>query len=325
MKNSIVKIACIALAMTFLMVFTIGCACQNNPVVVPPDNTQPGTQDGGADESPDIIETTDDPEPAGPETTPSDTDREDGETLPSSAPITQPPSTATPSDPPETSSTQAPETTPKPTEAPAPTNNPKPTPTNNPKPTPTNNPKPTPTNNPTPIPTPVPTPAPTPVPTPTPDPSVPKPLPNFSITDFERELHRLINEYRVANEACELELVQHTCQLAYVRAQESMECWSHTRPDGTGYYTVFDEYGVTSHGGVGENLAQGYQSAEGVFNGWINSPGHRDTLMTPYLRFVGYALYRTPGGGTYICMLITRNRGTVTTPGNAIIHIPCVK
>ena len=104
-----------------------------------------------------------------------------------------------------------------------------------------------------------------------------------------------------------------------------MEFWSHTRPDGTGYSTVFDEYGVTDQGAVGENLAQGYQSAEGVFNGWINSPGHRDTLMTPYLRFVGYALYRTSGGGTYICMLITRRHGTLTVPGNTIGNTPCAK
>jgi uncharacterized protein YkwD len=31
--------------------------------------------------------------------------------------------------------------------------------------------------------------------------------------------------------------------------------------------------------GWGENIAQGYSSAAGVMNGWMNSPGHRENIL----------------------------------------------
>ncbi len=57
--------------------------------------------------------------------------------------------------------------------------------------------------------------------------------------------------------------------------------------------------GVISHNGfdsrmarsgyshVGENCAEGYQSAESLVNGWLNSSGHRANIMNPEFHFTG--------------------------------------
>jgi len=51
-----------------------------------------------------------------------------------------------------------------------------------------------------------------------------------------------------------------------LRAYELITKWSHIRPG--------DKYSF-----MGENIATGYKSALAVFNGWMNSPGHRAAIM----------------------------------------------
>jgi uncharacterized protein YkwD len=41
-------------------------------------------------------------------------------------------------------------------------------------------------------------------------------------------------------------------------------------------------------GAVGENIGKGYPSLQGVIEGWMNSPGHRKTLLSP--KFVEFGL-----------------------------------
>jgi uncharacterized protein YkwD len=41
---------------------------------------------------------------------------------------------------------------------------------------------------------------------------------------------------------------------------------------------------------IGENLALGYRSSQSVVNGWMNSPGHRENILTSGFDEVGIAL-----------------------------------
>ncbi len=65
---------------------------------------------------------------------------------------------------------------------------------------------------------------------------------------------------------------------AKIRAKEITVHWDHARPDGAKWDTVFVEEGVT-YNCRGENLADGYTTAQSVFEGWMNSPGHRGNIM----------------------------------------------
>ena len=62
-------------------------------------------------------------------------------------------------------------------------------------------------------------------------------------------------------------------QASAVRAVEASQVWSHTRPDGSEYWTV------NSNLVYGENLAKGYSSAQAAFDAWMASPTHKDNIL----------------------------------------------
>ena len=65
-----------------------------------------------------------------------------------------------------------------------------------------------------------------------------------------------------------------------VRASEAAGHVSHRRPDGSHYKTAFDEYGV-SYSHPLEILTYAGTSVQDKFNWWMNSPGHRNIILSP--------------------------------------------
>lgn len=62
------------------------------------------------------------------------------------------------------------------------------------------------------------------------------------------------------------------------------------------------------NGAVGENIAGGQQTLEQAIEGWLNSPGHRATLLSDKFTEFGLAAARVGGGrksryGTYWCFI----------------------
>ena len=62
-------------------------------------------------------------------------------------------------------------------------------------------------------------------------------------------------------------------QASAVRAVEAAQSFSHTRPDGSDWWTV------NSNLMYGENLAKGYASADAAVTAWLNSPTHKANIM----------------------------------------------
>ena len=56
-------------------------------------------------------------------------------------------------------------------------------------------------------------------------------------------------------------------------------------------------------GAVGENVAGGHPSLESAIQGWMNSPGHRSTLLSPKFTEFGLAAARTDKGRLYWAMI----------------------
>lgn len=48
------------------------------------------------------------------------------------------------------------------------------------------------------------------------------------------------------------------------------------------------------HEAVGENLAGGQKTLEGVIAGWLNSPSHRSAMLNPLFTEVGFAVVTRP-------------------------------
>ena len=68
-----------------------------------------------------------------------------------------------------------------------------------------------------------------------------------------------------------------------IRAEELCTRMSHTRPDGSSCFTVLSD----RYTRMGENIAAGYAAADDVMQGWMNSAGHRDNILSPNYAHMG--------------------------------------
>jgi len=95
----------------------------------------------------------------------------------------------------------------------------------------------------------------------------------FAQNALEEQALAKVNEIRIANG---LSAVQHSASLettSDIRADEITSYFSHTRPDGSAWYTVNADLQY------GENLAEGYNSADEVVSAWMASPTHRENIL----------------------------------------------
>lgn len=167
---------------------------------------------------------------------------------------------------------QNPASKPEPTTPPAPTTAPKPNPTTSPAPT--TAPKPT---------------------------ATPKPAPTSTPTDssgsnqgYADEVLRLVNIERSKAGLSSLSTNATLKAAADKRAQETVTSFSHTRPNGSKFSTVLQEYGI-SYRTAGENIAYGQRSPQEVVNGWMNSPGHRANILNGSFNKIGIGVYQSRG------------------------------
>lgn len=78
-------------------------------------------------------------------------------------------------------------------------------------------------------------------------------------------------------------------QVAEVRARECCQSFSHTRPNGTQWYTV------NSKIQGGENLAYGFTTPTDVVDDWMNSYSHRDNILYDDFKTTAIAIYEVDG------------------------------
>lgn len=95
------------------------------------------------------------------------------------------------------------------------------------------------------------------------------------------EVFRLVNDQRAALGLTKLTYRSDLQKAANIRAGEIVNTFSHNRPNGTDFSTVFTQIGVTNYKRLGENIASGYSSPEAVMNGWMNSEGHKANILNP--------------------------------------------
>lgn len=83
---------------------------------------------------------------------------------------------------------------------------------------------------------------------------------------------------------------------ARAKAEDMIEnaYWDHFRPnDNKAGWDFIAEAGYVYHY-AGENLARGFQTAHGITIAWLNSPSHRDNLLSSKYTDVGFATIVDP-------------------------------
>ncbi len=103
----------------------------------------------------------------------------------------------------------------------------------------------------------------------------------------------LMNQQRAANGLSQLTWSDALTSAAQVRSGEIINHFSHTRPNGSAFWTV------DSNVQYGENLAKLYNSADSVYKAWMDSPTHAANIMDNNYKTVGIAVSQADNGDWY--------------------------
>ncbi|SCX18418.1 Uncharacterized conserved protein YkwD, contains CAP (CSP/antigen 5/PR1) domain [Lachnospiraceae bacterium YSD2013] len=130
--------------------------------------------------------------------------------------------------------------------------------------------------------------------------------PIITASEYATLMLTKINEYRAANGVAPLSFNNVCLDVADKRAAECGSLFSHSRPNGEKYYSLYDEggYDIIS---VGENCSRscGYEDddantvIDGIMDGYKNSPGHNENMLNPKWKYVGFGFFRAEDGTIY--------------------------
>lgn len=124
---------------------------------------------------------------------------------------------------------------------------------------------------------------------------------NGPFDGFATEMLRQINEYRAANGVRELKLSSICVEAANVRVQEQVSAFSHTRPNGTRFLTVYDDLGYKGVFDIkGENLQKHSDASYDIdtaslvteaIENFKLSESHNALMLSDSYEYVGFAVY----------------------------------
>lgn len=131
-----------------------------------------------------------------------------------------------------------------------------------------------------------------------PDNTVPKETeakaPQPSNNSYAEQVLQLVNKERQAVGLSALTMDSKLKVAADKRAVETVSKFSHQRPNGSNFDTVFDEYGINFNS-AGENIAYGQPTPKSVVEAWMNSPGHRANILGSSFNKIGVGVHEQNG------------------------------
>ena len=110
---------------------------------------------------------------------------------------------------------------------------------------------------------------------------------------WELEIARLTN---IEREKAGLSILSYNKSLevgAMIRANEIVDNFSHTRPDGSRFFTAF---GNLQYRNIGENLGSGFRTPQAVVDAWMNSDSHRANILKPEYEEISVAIVQGADG-----------------------------
>lgn len=114
------------------------------------------------------------------------------------------------------------------------------------------------------------------------------PVTDESVTNFEKEVVRLVNEIRVKNGLNELKEDWELSRVARYKSQDMKDnkYFSHTSPIYGSPFEMMKNFGLT-YRTAAENIAKGQSTSQAVVNSWMNSSGHRANILNSSFKKIG--------------------------------------
>ena len=114
------------------------------------------------------------------------------------------------------------------------------------------------------------------------------PQTDASVTQYEAEVIRLVNNIRKQNGLSPLTANWELSRVARYKSQDMADrnYFSHTSPTYGTPFQMIKAFGL-SYRTAGENIAHGYASPQKVVDGWMNSSGHRANILNASYTQIG--------------------------------------
>ena len=126
-----------------------------------------------------------------------------------------------------------------------------------------------------------------------------------TVTGYEQEVIRLVNEIRKENGLKPLTYDWELARVARYKSQDMKDnnYFSHTSPVYGSPFQMIKNFGI-SYRSAGENIAKGYTTPQAVVNGWMNSSGHRANILNAGFTHIGVGY--VAGGNYWTQMFISK-------------------
>jgi uncharacterized YkwD family protein/spore coat assembly protein SafA len=131
------------------------------------------------------------------------------------------------------------------------------------------------------------------------------PTTDSSVTNYEREVIRLVNRERRERGLNELTYDWELCRVARIKSQDMKDngYFSHTSPTYGSPFQMMKNFGIR-YKSAGENIAKGQPSPEAVVKAWMNSSGHRANILNSSFTHIGVGY--ASGGSYWTQMFISK-------------------
>lgn len=131
------------------------------------------------------------------------------------------------------------------------------------------------------------------------------PVTDTSITSYEREVIRLVNDIRRKKGLSELTYDWQLSRVARIKSEDMRDnrYFSHTSPTYGSPFQMMKSFGI-SYRGAAENIAKGQTTPQAVVNAWMNSSGHRANILNPSFTHIGVGF--ASGGNYWTQMFISK-------------------
>lgn len=114
------------------------------------------------------------------------------------------------------------------------------------------------------------------------------PLQDSSVSSYESEVIRLVNEIRVKNGLKALTADWQLSRVARYKSQDmaNKHYFSHTSPTYGSPFQMMNSFGL-AYRTAGENIACGQKTPQAVVDAWMNSSGHRANILNASYTKIG--------------------------------------
>src|SRR4030042_592071 len=144
------------------------------------------------------------------------------------------------------------------------------------------------------------------------------------------EIVALTNQRRQSNG---FSLLQTNSSLSQAAANKAAymftkDYWAHNAPDGTTPWVFFNQVGY-NYRYAGENLARDFGDSGSIISAWMNSPTHKDNILSDHYNEIGVAVVNGVLGGQETTLVVQmfgqRAGGVAAVPQKAAVAPPETK